>query len=69
MDFYDGQGATAMGMEKELIDDMRGGPLTDGASLNDLNKMVPWHRKRRFALGQLHLVETFGMIETRCFYI
>ena len=50
VDYYDGQGASAQGMEKELVDDMRGGPLSDGASLNDLNKMVPRPRKRRWEL-------------------
>lgn len=40
MDFYDGQGANAIGLEKEQIDELRGGPLTDGTPIGDLNKMV-----------------------------
>lgn len=37
-----GLGANAIGLEKEQIDDFRGGPTTDGVPISELNKMVPW---------------------------
>ena len=48
MDFYDGQGANAIGLEKEQIDELRGGPLTDGTPIGDLNKMVGGPGRRVF---------------------
>ncbi|CAL1171236.1 unnamed protein product [Cladocopium goreaui] len=40
VDYYDGLGANAIGVEKEQIDDFRGGPTSDGVPINELNKMV-----------------------------
>ena len=36
-----GLGANAIGVEKEQIDDFRGGPTSDGVPISELNKMVP----------------------------
>ena len=40
VDYYDGQGPNALSPLKEQIEDFRGGPLTDGVPIAELNKMV-----------------------------